>query len=160
MKNKINKYKSAFLLSAFLLSVLVLPINNYQAFALTTTTPTAKVTTHKKVVTKKKVVKKVIKKNVKTVPVAKPPVKTTDATPQVSSYSLSDVANHKSTSDCWTTIGGKVYNLTSFINQHPGGSSAILSLCGKDGTAAFNQKHGGQARPATELINLLVGNLK
>ena len=159
MKNNTNKYKSALLLSAFILSVLVLPISNYKALALTTTTPTTKTTAHKKVVTKKKVVKKVAKKNIKTTPKVTIPIKTTD-TPTVVLYYLSDVATHKSITDCWTTIGGKVYNLTPFINQHPGGSSAILSLCGKDGTAAFTKKHGGQAKPATELVSLLVGNLK
>ena len=159
IKNKAKKYKSAFLLSTLFLSSLILPISNFKAFALTTTTPTAKTTVNKKVVAKKKIVKKVVKKNTKAIPRALPPVKTTHTTTTLS-YSLSDIANHKSTTNCWTTIGGKVYNLTPFINQHPGGSSAILSLCGKDGTAAFNKKHGGQARTATELISLLVGNLK
>ena len=159
MKNKTKIYKTSLLLSAFLLGVLILPISNYRAFALTTTTPSTNKTAPKKVTVKKKVVKKVVKKNVKATPKALPPVKTPDTT-RVISYSLSDITTHKSTTDCWTTIDGKVYNLTPFINQHPGGSGAILSLCGKDGTASFNKKHGGQARPATELINLFVGNLK
>jgi len=155
IKNKTKKYK-VFLLSAFVLSVVILPISNYKALALTTTTPNLTKTTPKKII-KKKVVKKVIKKSTST---AKTPIKTNTDTPTLVSYSLSDVASHKSTSDCWTTIENKIYNLTPFINQHPGGSSAILSLCGKDGTGAFNKKHAGQARPATELISLLVGNLK
>ena len=63
-------------------------------------------------------------------------------------------------SKCWSVISGKVYNLTSWISQHPGGSSAILGLCGKDGTAAFTGQHGGQARPASELAGFYIGNLK
>jgi hypothetical protein len=36
---------------------------------------------------------------------------------------------------------------------------AILSLCGKDGTVAFNAQHGGQGRPETELASFKIGTL-
>ncbi len=75
------------------------------------------------------------------------------------SYTLANVAEHKDGSSCWSTINGKVYDLTAWINQHPGGPSRILSICGKDGSSAFNTQHGGQARPANELTNFYIGNL-
>ena len=75
------------------------------------------------------------------------------------SYSLADVAAHATQSSCWTAINGKVYDVTNWISQHPGGAQAILGLCGKDGSDAFNGKHGGQARPATELATFIIGTL-
>lgn len=70
-----------------------------------------------------------------------------------------DVAKHASSSSCWTAINGKVYDVTAWIGQHPGGQRAILGLCGKDGSSAFNGQHGGQGRPAAELKQSLIGTL-
>lgn len=74
-------------------------------------------------------------------------------------YTTAQVAQHSSSSSCWTAINGKVYDVTAWISQHPGGQQAILSLCGKDGSAAFNGQHGGQARPASELASFYIGVL-
>lgn len=54
------------------------------------------------------------------------------------------VAQHNSPSDCWMIISDKVYNLTSYLSAHPGGSGTILPYCGKDGTVAFQTKDIGQ----------------
>lgn len=77
-----------------------------------------------------------------------------------SGYTMAQVATHNSAQSCWSAIDKSVYNLTPWINQHPGGSDKILALCGKDGTAAFQQQHGGQSRPAQELASLRVGTLR
>lgn len=53
-------------------------------------------------------------------------------------YSLSDVAEHGSAESCWSAIDGTVYDLTEFIEEHPGGSRAILVICGSDGSGSFN----------------------
>ena len=74
-------------------------------------------------------------------------------------FSMNDVAMHANRKSCWTTIDGKVYDLTSFISRHPGGPFRILRLCGKDGSVAFNAQHGGRARPANELSSLYIGDL-
>ncbi len=76
-----------------------------------------------------------------------------------STYTMADVAKHNSQASCWTTISGGVYDVTSWINQHPGGPEAILSLCGADGSAAFNGQHGGQRRPEQELASFKIGTL-
>lgn len=76
------------------------------------------------------------------------------------SYALSEVAQHKSSSSCWSAIDGNVYDLTKWINQHPGGSGVIKAICGKDGSAAFNGQHAGQNRPANELARFKIGALK
>lgn len=76
------------------------------------------------------------------------------------SYTLAQVAAHNSDTSCWTAIDGEVYDLTPFIDLHPGGFEAILSLCGIDGSAAFDNQHGGQSRPANELAGLQIGTLR
>ncbi|KAL3633332.1 hypothetical protein CASFOL_022859 [Castilleja foliolosa] len=53
-------------------------------------------------------------------------------------YSLSEVAEHNTSKDCWVTIFGKVYNVTPFLDEHPGGDEILLSATGKDATAEFD----------------------
>ena len=67
---------------------------------------------------------------------------------------------HNSSTSCWTVVSESVYDVTSFINKHPGGSGAIKSLCGKDGTSSFENQHDGQRRPEQELASLKIGTLK
>ena len=100
-----------------------------------------------------------------TPPAATPPSKSTagsSGTPSApaSGYTMAQVQQHATAQSCWTAINGSVYNLTNWINQHPGGPGAILGLCGTDGSAAFNGQHGGQARPARELAGFRIGALK
>jgi cytochrome b involved in lipid metabolism len=75
-------------------------------------------------------------------------------------YTLAEVATHKNQTSCWSAINGKVYDLTSWIAEHPGGEGAILGICGKDGSAAFNGQHGGQQKQADVLATFMIGNLK
>lgn len=74
-------------------------------------------------------------------------------------YTMAVVATHDSSASCWAAINGSVYDVTTWIGQHPGGQDAILSLCGKDGTAAFTGQHGGQARQEKELVKYKIGVL-
>ena len=43
-----------------------------------------------------------------------------------------DVASHNTEKSCYVTIGAKVYNITSFLPDHPGGGDLILQYGGKD----------------------------
>lgn len=84
---------------------------------------------------------------------------TVNVNKSASGYTLAEVAKHADASSCFAAINGKVYDLTSWINQHPGGAERILSICGTDGSAAFNNQHGGQGRPERELANFYIGAL-
>lgn len=92
----------------------------------------------------------------RTPPVVVTPPSGTTAT----SYALADVGLHNTSVSCWTVVSGSVYNITSWISQHPGGSSAIKAMCGVDATAAFTGQHGGQSRPVSELAGFKIGVLK
>jgi len=59
---------------------------------------------------------------------------------------IDHVAEHNSRESCWTIINDSVYDLTSWIPNHPGGEEAILQLCGIDGSIKFNEKHGGSSK--------------
>lgn len=47
---------------------------------------------------------------------------------------------HNTASDCWLIINSKVYNITSYLSEHPGGAASIIAYCGKEATAAFETK--------------------
>jgi cytochrome b involved in lipid metabolism len=82
-------------------------------------------------------------------------------TPKKSSFSMSDVAKHNSENDCWIVIDGKVYDVTSYIESHPGGK-VMANFCGQDGSLAFATK--GKNKPhspaAYEILKTLyIGDL-
>lgn len=64
---------------------------------------------------------------------------------------------HDSKQSCWSTINGNVYDLTSWIPQHPGGEENILRLCGIDGSDAYNGQHGGSRKVASILFGFKIG---
>lgn len=89
------------------------------------------------------------------------PTLTPKATPSTVSgtFSAAQVAAHNSQSSCYSIIGGSVYDLTTYIPKHPGGSREILDICGKDGSALFEAQHGGSAKQANILATLKIGTL-
>lgn len=48
---------------------------------------------------------------------------------------------HNKEDDCWTVLGGKVYNITRYISFHPGGVQEIMKCAGRDGTLLFQKYH-------------------
>lgn len=42
------------------------------------------------------------------------------------------VASHSSTKSCYVTLGNHVYDLTDFLDAHPGGADLVLQYAGKD----------------------------
>lgn len=88
---------------------------------------------------------------------------TATATPTPTSttagYTMALVKANNTAKSCWTVIDDFVYDLTRWINAHPGGSGAILFLCGTDGTNAFKSQHANEARPAIRLDGYKLGPL-
>jgi len=80
-------------------------------------------------------------------------------TSQSTQYTMAQVQAANTPQKCWTVINNNVYDLTNWINQHPGGPDKIIQLCGTDGTSKFTTKHGGQAKPEQELASLQIGKL-
>jgi len=47
-------------------------------------------------------------------------------------FPQADVAAHNTAKSCYVTIGTKVYDVTEFLEDHPGGAVLILQYAGKD----------------------------
>ncbi|RMY01281.1 hypothetical protein D0866_15813, partial [Hortaea werneckii] len=47
-------------------------------------------------------------------------------------FPQADVAAHRTAKSCFVTIGTKVYDVTEFLEDHPGGADLILQYAGKD----------------------------
>merc|ERR1712098_932111 len=74
-------------------------------------------------------------------------------------YSMAEVRSHTSETDCWVVVHNKVYDVTSFLANHPGGSAIILAVAGRDATNAFEDVgHSFFARKKLE--DFFIGNLK
>ena len=71
--------------------------------------------------------------------------------------SNSEIKTHNSKSDCWSIVNANVYNLTSYVQSHPGGASVIANICGKDGSKAFVNQHNTQGKPNNVLSSFLLG---
>ena len=72
---------------------------------------------------------------------------------------MAEVARHNAAQDCWTVVDGTVYDLTTWISQHPGGPSPIKGMCGVDASSAFRGQHGNQATPNKVLAGFALGPL-
>lgn len=95
-----------------------------------------------------------------TAPVATAPTNTTSSTTTESAYTLAEVQTHNTTESCWSVVSGNVYDLSSWIERHPGGAGPIKAMCGTDGTATYSGQHGSSRRPASALALLKIGTLK
>lgn len=61
-----------------------------------------------------------------------------DALPVVT---VAELRQHNTARSCWIASGGRVYDLTAFAEQHPGGARALLRFGGTDATTALNEIH-------------------
>ena len=66
-------------------------------------------------------------------------------------WSVSEVARHCHPHDLWLIVDGKVYDVSEFVDEHPGGVDALLKRPGQDNTDGF---HGPQH---PEKVHQLIG---
>ncbi|KAF5450474.1 hypothetical protein F2P56_030826 [Juglans regia] len=65
-------------------------------------------------------------------------------------YQFEEVVTHNETKDCWLIISGKVYDVSAFMEDHPGGSEVLLGATGKDATNDYEDV--GHSESAKELM--------
>jgi len=74
-------------------------------------------------------------------------------------YALKDIESHKDKTSTWIVIHDKVYDVTKFLEEHPGGEEVLLEQAGKDATEHFEDVgHSTDAR--TMMKDYLVGELR
>ncbi|EAW08016.1 FMN-dependent alpha-hydroxy acid dehydrogenase [Aspergillus clavatus NRRL 1] len=56
-------------------------------------------------------------------------------------FDAAEVAKHNTPDSCWVILYGKVYDVTNFLSEHPGGAKIILKLAGKDATEEYDPIH-------------------
>ncbi|KAK5109218.1 hypothetical protein LTR62_007200 [Meristemomyces frigidus] len=56
-------------------------------------------------------------------------------------YTYDEVQQHRSASSCWVVLYGNVYDVTTFLPNHPGGQKIILQLAGTDATEEYDPVH-------------------
>lgn len=77
---------------------------------------------------------------------------------QLPLISLQDVQSHCYEDDAWMVIYDRVYNVTDFLIQHPGGMDVMLEYLGYDATMAFQGV--GHSQDAIEMMEqYLIGIL-
>ena len=81
----------------------------------------------------------------------------TGASAEFDVLSIEAVAANNTPESCWAIIDGNVYDLTNWIDSHPGGSSRIIGLCGSDGTSQFQGQHGSSSSAQGTLESYLLG---
>lgn len=74
-------------------------------------------------------------------------------------YTKTEVAQHNTTSNCWTTYNGGVYDITTYVLLHNQRYYDITSWCGADMTTDFDAigKHRGSA--TTLLASFKIGTI-
>lgn len=98
-------------------------------------------------------------------PVPKGSAQTATATPanNIPKLTATDVATHNNEKSCYVSYQKQIYDLTSFIGRHDGGSDSILKNCGKDINDLSAMHPGGNfSSPKVQkaIKSLVVGTLE
>jgi len=73
-------------------------------------------------------------------------------------YTLEEIAEHNKKDSCWMVIHDKVYDVTKFLDEHPGGEEVLLDSGGADGTESFEDV--GHSTDAREMmLDYYIGEL-
>lgn len=82
-------------------------------------------------------------------------------TTQTTEYTLEEVSKHNTTQSCWVIVDDLVYDVTDFINNHPGSKEPFNKYGGKDATAKFKTiaKHN-KSHVQTFMKVLCIGKVK
>ena len=70
-------------------------------------------------------------------------------------YSWEEIRKHSSDKSAWIVIKGKVYDVTEYMAEHPGGPQWILDWVGKEADEAFDTKGGMGQEHSTFALELL-----
>ncbi|XP_023230450.1 cytochrome b5-like [Centruroides sculpturatus] len=77
---------------------------------------------------------------------------------KLKTYTLEEIAKHNDKNSTWLLIHNKVFEVTKFLEEHPGGEEVLLEQAGKNATEAFEDV--GHSTDARELMKqYMIGEL-
>ncbi|KAI8950072.1 glycolate oxidase [Xylaria longipes] len=71
-----------------------------------------------------------------------------------------EVAKHNTEKDCWVVINGKVWDVSDFLEKHPGGASVISRYSGRDASEAYDEVHDPELIIATLAEDRCLGTVR
>lgn len=76
-------------------------------------------------------------------------------------YTSEDLSNHKTAASCWVSRHGKVYDISTFLPDHPGGEDVVLKYAGGsvDATMKDGEEHEHSEAAYDMMEEYLVGRL-
>lgn len=74
------------------------------------------------------------------------------------SFTREQVGKHSSEADAWIIVKNRVFDVTKFVGEHPGGKQILLDVAGKDATSDFADVGHSDSAVAT-MKKFLVGGL-
>lgn len=78
---------------------------------------------------------------------------------EVKQYSLDEIKEHNTADSAWCIYKNGVYDITKYIDEHPGGGEQLLEASGGDLTAAFDDF--GHSDNALQILKKLkIGELR
>ncbi|XP_042336593.1 cytochrome b5 type B isoform X1 [Sceloporus undulatus] len=73
-------------------------------------------------------------------------------------FTLAEVAKRNTSKETWLVIHGRVYDVTRFLDEHPGGEEVLLEQAGRDATESFDDV--GHSMDAKEMLKqYLIGEV-
>jgi len=80
--------------------------------------------------------------------------------PAVKVFTWEELSKHNTADDCWAAVDGSVYDITSWVPKHPGGTELLLMCAGRDITNLFESYHVMSDNPAITLKKYYIGEIR
>jgi cytochrome b involved in lipid metabolism len=77
-------------------------------------------------------------------------------------YTLEELSKHNTTESLWMCVDNNIYDVTEFVEKHPGGKKPILNYSGTDASAKFQSIYKHLESPVIDdlMKTMLIGTLK
>ncbi|KAI3957785.1 hypothetical protein MKX01_007616 [Papaver californicum] len=73
-------------------------------------------------------------------------------------YTVEEASKHNTKQDCWLILDAKIYDVTKYLDDHPGGDDVLVNATGRDAIEDFD--FVGHSKSARELMDTyLIGEL-
>ena len=75
-------------------------------------------------------------------------------------YTWQEISKHNNEDSAWVYLNEDVFDVTKFLDRHPGGRDMLLLMAGRDITDLFQTYHPFTEKPKQILQKFKIGKLK